>query len=67
VRSLWAKGFTVKFCLWWEAFITQNMSQLGTTGGKQCSDDGKVETEVQKWLKQHSKDHYLAGFDILVK
>jgi hypothetical protein len=27
----------------------------------------KLETEVQKWLRQQSKDAYAAGFDALVK
>jgi hypothetical protein len=26
-----------------------------------------VETEVQKWLMQHSKNYYAAGLDALVK
>jgi hypothetical protein len=31
------------------------------------ADDEEVETEVQKWLRQESKDFYAAGFDALVK
>jgi hypothetical protein len=36
-------------------------------GGKSFDDDKEVETEVQKWLRQHSKDFYAVGFDALVK
>jgi hypothetical protein len=35
--------------------------------GKYFSDDEVVETEVQNWLKQQSKDLYAAGFYALVK
>jgi hypothetical protein len=35
--------------------------------GKHSADDGKVETEMRKWLRQQSKDFYAAGFDALVK
>jgi hypothetical protein len=31
------------------------------------ADDEEVETEVRKWLRQQSKDFYIAGFDLLVK
>jgi hypothetical protein len=30
-------------------------------------DDEKVEMEVQKWLRQQSKDFYAAGLNTLVK
>jgi hypothetical protein len=36
-------------------------------GGRRFADDEEVETEVQKWLRQHSKDFYAAGFDAMVK
>jgi cation transport regulator ChaB len=36
-------------------------------GGKSFTDDGEVETEVQKWLRQQSRDFYAAGFNSLVK
>jgi hypothetical protein len=36
-------------------------------GGKHFTDDEAVETEVQKWLRQQSKDFYAMGFDTLVK
>jgi hypothetical protein len=36
-------------------------------GGKCFADNEEVETEVQKWLTQQSKDFYAAGFDTLVK
>jgi hypothetical protein len=35
-------------------------------GGRRLADD-EVEMEVQKWLKQQSKDFYAVGFDTLVK
>jgi hypothetical protein len=31
------------------------------------ADDEEVETEVQKWLRQQSRDFYVADFDELVK
>jgi hypothetical protein len=37
---------------------------------KRCklfADDEEVETKVQKWLRQQSKNFYVAGFDALVK
>jgi hypothetical protein len=36
-------------------------------GGKHFADDKEFETKVQKWLRQHSKDFYAAGFDALAK
>jgi hypothetical protein len=35
-------------------------------GGKCLAYEKEVETEVQKWLRQQSKDFYAAGFDALV-
>jgi hypothetical protein len=35
--------------------------------GKCFADDEEVETEVRKWLRQQSKDFYVAGFDALAK
>jgi hypothetical protein len=46
---------------------------LFTTGSSNCHLCGKCfadeegESEVQKWLRQQSKDFYAAGFDALVK
>jgi hypothetical protein len=34
---------------------------------KRLADDGEVETEVRKWLRQQSERFYAAGFDALVK
>jgi hypothetical protein len=34
--------------------------------GKRFTDDEEVETEVQKWLRQQSKNFYAEGFDALV-
>jgi hypothetical protein len=44
-------------------FVVQTGSQLG---GKRFADDGEVEMEMCKWLRQQSKDFYAAGFDALV-
>jgi hypothetical protein len=41
--------------------------KLFCLGGKRFADDEEVETEVRKWLRQQSKDFYVAGFDALVK
>jgi hypothetical protein len=38
-----------------------------TLGAKLFTDDEEVETGVQKWLRQQSKDFYTAGFDALSK
>jgi hypothetical protein len=35
--------------------------------GKRFADDEEVQTEVQKWLRQHSKYFYATGFNALVK
>jgi hypothetical protein len=34
---------------------------------KHFADDEEVATEVQKWLRQQSKDFYSEGFDALIK
>jgi hypothetical protein len=36
-------------------------------GDKRFADDGEVETELRKCLRQQSEDFYAAGFDALVK
>jgi hypothetical protein len=36
-------------------------------GGKCFADDEDVETELQKWLRQQSKDFCTVGFDSLLK
>jgi hypothetical protein len=36
-------------------------------GGKRFADDEEVETKVQKWLRQQSKDFYAVDFEALVK
>jgi histone-lysine N-methyltransferase SETMAR len=36
-------------------------------GGKCFTDDEEVETEVQKWLRQQSRDFYAVVFNALVK
>jgi hypothetical protein len=35
--------------------------------GKRFVDGEEIQTEVWKWLRQQSKDFYIAGFDTLVK
>jgi hypothetical protein len=45
-------------------FVAQSGSQLG---GKGFADDEAVETEVQKSLRQQSKDFCAAGFGALTK
>jgi hypothetical protein len=36
-------------------------------GSKRFDDDEDVEMEVRKWLKQQSKDFYVAGLDAMAK
>jgi hypothetical protein len=36
-------------------------------GGRHFADDEEVETEVQKWLRQESKDFCAAGFNTLIQ
>jgi hypothetical protein len=36
-------------------------------GCKRFAVDEEVETEVRKWLRQQSKDFYVASFEALVK
>jgi hypothetical protein len=36
-------------------------------GGRRFADDEEVEMELQKWLRQQSKDLYCVGFDSLLK
>jgi hypothetical protein len=36
-------------------------------GDKRFAEDEEVEMEVQKWLRQQSKDFYAAGFGTVVK
>jgi histone-lysine N-methyltransferase SETMAR len=35
--------------------------------GKRFADDEEAEMEVQKWLRQLSKDFYAVGFEALIK
>jgi hypothetical protein len=67
---LWAKGLNAKHILkkmcpvYGGKYLSLKWFILG---GKRFADDGEVETEVRKWLRQQSKDLYTAGFDALVK
>jgi hypothetical protein len=36
-------------------------------GNEHFADDKEVEAEVRKWLRQQSKDFYVAGFDALLR
>jgi hypothetical protein len=36
-------------------------------GDKRFTNDTEVETEVQKWLRQQSKDFYAVDFDTLIR
>jgi hypothetical protein len=38
-----------------------------TTGWKSFADDEEIEREVRKWLRQESKDFYVANFYAMVK
>jgi hypothetical protein len=46
-------------------FVASSGSQLG--GGKHFARGEQTETEVQKLLRQESKDFYAVGFYALVK
>jgi hypothetical protein len=74
VRLLWAKGLSAKDihrkmfpvyggkCL--SCKVVRNWVEKR---GKHFADGEEMETEVQKWLRQQSKNFYAAGFDALVK
>jgi hypothetical protein len=74
VRFLRARRLNVKYvhkemfpvygekCLWRKAVHNWVKKR-----GKRFADDEEVETEVQEWFRQQSKDFYAAGFDALVK
>jgi hypothetical protein len=71
---LWAKGLNAKdihkeMC---PVYVGKCLSRKAVHNwvekrGKRLADDEEVETEVQKWLRQRSKDFYAAGLDALVK
>jgi hypothetical protein len=42
-------------------------SLINHLGGKRFADDEEVEMEMQKWLRQQSKDFYAVSFNALVK
>jgi hypothetical protein len=74
VHFLWAKGLNAKdihkemFPVYGGKCLLHLFGRLKKyLGGKPFADDKEVETEVQKWLRQQSKDFYAAGFDALVK
>jgi hypothetical protein len=74
VRSLWAKGRNAKdihkemvpVC-GGKCLSRKAAHKWVKKRGKRYADDREVETEVRKWLRQHSKELRAAGFDALVK
>jgi hypothetical protein len=70
---LWAKGLNAKD-IHKEMFPVNGRKCLSCKAvhnwvqkrGKYFADDGEVETEVRKWLRQQSKDFYAVGFDVLL-
>jgi hypothetical protein len=68
---LWAKGLNAKdinkemFPAYGGKCLSHEM--VHNLGGKRFTDDEEVEMEVQKWLRQQSRDCYAVGFDALVK
>jgi hypothetical protein len=74
VRFLWAKGLRAKdiykkiFPLYGGRCLSCKVVHNSFENHDRIfADDEEVETEVQKWLRQPSKDLYGAGFDALVK
>jgi hypothetical protein len=70
VCFMWAKGLSAKiFIKKFFLFTMESVCRVKRfiTGGEKRFADDEVETEVQKWLRQQSKDCYAAGFDALVK
>jgi hypothetical protein len=72
---LWAKGLNAKD-IYKEMFTVESVCHIKQfpDGSRNCqfgnrhfTDDEEVETEVQKWLRQQSKDFYDVGFYTLVK
>jgi hypothetical protein len=60
IQANWQKGY----CFIMTVPHLMQLEQLGREF-KNCS--GKVETEVQKWLRQQVKDFCAAGFSAPVK
>jgi hypothetical protein len=71
---LWAKGLEARD-IHKKMFLVYNEKCLSLKvvhnwvkeRGKSFADDEEFETEVQKWLRQQSKDFHAAGFCALVK
>jgi hypothetical protein len=74
VRFLWAKGLNAKdfhkemFPVYiWKCFsckTVHNWVEKFSEGRSKVAYDAR---QVRKWLRQQSKDFYVAGFDALVK
>jgi hypothetical protein len=69
---LWAKGLTAKdihkemFPVFGGKCTVHKVVHMWVEKrGKHFANDKEAETEVQKWLRQQSKDFYAAGFDTL--
>jgi hypothetical protein len=61
------KRFNAKdTCLWWEVFVGRAVHKWFQKHDKRFAEDKEVEMEVQKCLRQHSKEFYAVGFDALI-
>jgi hypothetical protein len=54
------------FTVYGEMCLSHMFGRQKRLDGKRFTDE-EVGTEVRKWLRQQSKDFYVAGFDALVK
>jgi hypothetical protein len=65
VRFLWAKGLNAKdihkemFPVYGGKCLSRKVANVSLTTN--------VESQARKWLRQHPKNFYAAGFDALVK
>jgi hypothetical protein len=70
VCTLWAKGLNA-MDIHKEIFPVYSGKCLSrktlTTGRQIFAYDEEVETDVQQWVEQQSKDVYASGFDALVR
>jgi hypothetical protein len=74
VHFLWANGLNAKginkemFPIYVGKCLSRKaVHSWAEKRGKCFNDDDEVETEEWKWLKQQSKDFYVAGFDPLIR
>jgi hypothetical protein len=72
-RGRYNRPFSSRRVEWTQLDSTPPLCELkkggggSQAGGKRFVDDKEVEAEVQKWLRQQTKDSNAAGFDALVK